>query len=160
MIVNKIAPINVNNKPKSQNSKHIYSNNVRMFSEPKYAPANVLQAQSLFRLSNVNNKNGVSFQGLVLKPNLFKDVAAVEGHPNWQQLIARAEKLYPKGKNSSIVIDPHHRFGEPVIEDTNISAESIFSFYNAGESISTIASLYDISEKQVNDALDFFSIAA
>ena len=58
------------------------------------------------------------------------------------------------------VVDPHHRLGEPIVENTNISAESIFSFYNAGESIPDIASLYDLSEKQVKDAVDFFLVAA
>ena len=71
-----------------------------------------------------------------------------------------AEKFYPKGKNNSVVVDPHHRLGEPIVENTNISAESIFSFYNAGESIPDIASLYDLSEKQVKDAVDFFLVAA
>ena len=94
MIVNQISALNVNNKFKKQNNNPFKIDNFKGASEPNYAPANVLQAQSLFRLSSVNNKNNVSFQGLVLKPNLFKDLAVTESHPNWLKLIKREVELY------------------------------------------------------------------
>ena len=66
-----------------------------------------------------------------------------------------AQRLWPMGRESSIVVDPHHQYGQPVISGTNITAETINSMYESGESQSTIGILYDLTEKQVNDAIDF-----
>lgn len=59
------------------------------------------------------------------------------------------------GKEHDIVVDPHHQFGQPVIQGTNINAATIFSMYQSGESVWTIGTLYDITEEQVNDAILF-----
>lgn len=67
-----------------------------------------------------------------------------------------AARFWPKGKTSSIVIDPHHQFGQPVINGTNINAEGIFSMYESSEPIEVIGILYDITEKQVLDAVNFY----
>jgi uncharacterized protein (DUF433 family) len=67
-----------------------------------------------------------------------------------------AARFWPKGKSSSIVIDPHHQFGQPVINGTNINAEGIFSMYESSEPIEVIGILYDITEKQVLDAVNFY----
>lgn len=97
MIVNQVSPININTKNyKRHNTKNVEINAVNMTSTPIYPSSNVLQAQYLFKLSNVKTKNNISFNGLVLKPNLFKDVAAVEDHPNWLKLIKRELPLYKK----------------------------------------------------------------
>jgi len=66
-----------------------------------------------------------------------------------------AERFWPLGKNRRIVVDPHHQFGQPVIDGTNINAASIFSMYKSGEPTSIIGSLYDLSEQQVKDAIAF-----
>jgi uncharacterized protein (DUF433 family) len=71
-----------------------------------------------------------------------------------------AERFWPSGKESVVVIDPHHQFGQPVIEGTNINAEVIYSMYESGESINTIGILYDITEKDVRDVIRFYSKAA
>src|SRR5689334_21131083 len=31
-----------------------------------------------------------------------------------------AERYWPLGKSASIVVDPHHQYGQPTIKDTNI----------------------------------------
>lgn len=67
-----------------------------------------------------------------------------------------ANKFWPKGKNNSIVVDPHHQFGQPIINGTNINAEGIFSMYQSSEPIETIGILYDLTEKQVKDAINFY----
>jgi len=64
--------------------------------------------------------------------------------------------FYPMGKNSRIVVDPHHQFGQPTIENTNILAETIYDFYTAGESILFLSRLYKLSIKEVEDAIAFF----
>lgn len=66
-----------------------------------------------------------------------------------------AQRFWPLGKEHEIVVDPHHQFGQPVIQGTNINAATIFSMYESGESTSTIGILYDITEEQVNDAILF-----
>lgn len=68
-------------------------------------------------------------------------------------------RFWPNGKDSSIVLDPNHHFGQPVIHGTNIVADSIYSMYSAGDSIPFISSLYEITEKDVKDAIQFCEAA-
>lgn len=67
-----------------------------------------------------------------------------------------AIKFWPKGKKNSIVVDPHHQFGQPVISGTNVNAQGIFSMYESSEPIDAIGILYDLTEKQVWDAINFY----
>ncbi len=67
-----------------------------------------------------------------------------------------AAKFWPKGKANSIVIDPHHQFGQPIISGTNINAQGIYSMYQSNEPIEAIGILFDLTEKQVNDAVLFY----
>ena len=67
-----------------------------------------------------------------------------------------AEKFYPLGKDKRIVVDPHHQFGQPVIKQTNVMAETIYDMFNAGESKIFISRLYDISLKEVDSAIYLF----
>jgi len=71
-----------------------------------------------------------------------------------------AKRFYPAGKSSSIVVDPHHQFGQPVIKGTNVNTEVIFSMYQSGEPLKAISILYDLTEKEVNDAVNFYRKAA
>ncbi len=71
-----------------------------------------------------------------------------------------AEKLYPYGRDKRIVVDPRRQFGQPIIEGTSINAEVIYSMYKSGEPIDSIAILYDLTEKEVNDAINFYRTAA
>ena len=64
-------------------------------------------------------------------------------------------KFWPRGKESCIVCDPNHSFGTPIISGTNIKADTIYSLYQGEEKPSHIAKLYDITEKQVQDAIEF-----
>lgn len=71
-----------------------------------------------------------------------------------------AERFFPAGKNSAIVVDPHHKFGQPIINGTNINTEVLFSMYKSGEPIESIGILYDLTEKEVNEAIQFYRNAA
>lgn len=71
-----------------------------------------------------------------------------------------AEKFWPFGRELKVVVDPHRQFGQPIIEGTSINAEVIYSMYKSGESLDAIAILYDLTEKEVNDAIKFFRPAA
>lgn len=67
-----------------------------------------------------------------------------------------AEKFWPAGKKSDVVVNPHHQFGQPILNGTNINAEVIFSMYESGEPIEAIGILYDLTKKQVCDAISFY----
>ena len=71
-----------------------------------------------------------------------------------------ASKFWPMGKKSSIVLDPERQLGLPVIGKTNILPQSLFNLYKGGESVQLIASLYDIDENSVKDAIEFCQSAA
>ncbi len=71
-----------------------------------------------------------------------------------------ANKFYPMGKSHTVVIDPKRKFGQPVIGDTNILTETVFSLFQAGESVEIIANLYDLKILQVEDAINFHTRTA
>lgn len=71
-----------------------------------------------------------------------------------------AERFYPAGKQSKIVVDPHHQFGQPVIEGTNVTAAVLFSMYQSGENVEQIGKLYDLKTDVVNEAIQFLKHAA
>ncbi len=71
-----------------------------------------------------------------------------------------AEKFWPEGKSSSVVINPHNQFGQPIIEGTNINTDVIFSMIESGESVISIGILYDITEKEIRDVISFYNKAA
>jgi len=66
-----------------------------------------------------------------------------------------AERFYPLGKEKSVVVDPSHQFGQPTINGTNILAETIYSMYQSGEKQEIIGILYDLTSKQIDDAIAF-----
>lgn len=71
-----------------------------------------------------------------------------------------AEKFWPAGKGSDVIVNPRNQFGQPVLNGTNINAEVIFSMYESGEPIESIGILYDLTRKQVNDAISFYKKTA
>jgi uncharacterized protein (DUF433 family) len=71
-----------------------------------------------------------------------------------------AYRFWPKGKLKSVVIDPEHQFGQPIISETNILAETLYLLYKGGESIQFISNLYEIPPKKIIDAIDFYKKAA
>ena len=64
-----------------------------------------------------------------------------------------AQRYWPLGKDHSIVVDPHHCFGQPTISGTNITTKSILNIYSAGEDKDCIKSMYDLEIKQIEDVL-------
>lgn len=71
-----------------------------------------------------------------------------------------ASKFWPMGRSKSIVVDPHHQCGQPVIEGTNVSADAINTMYKSGEKLEFIAYLYELKANQIKDALEFCKSAA
>ena len=68
---------------------------------------------------------------------------------------ALARCFWPLGKDASVVVDPHHSFGKPVIQGTNLPTETIHSLHCGGESAAMIGRLYDIPSSAVLDAIKF-----
>jgi len=66
-----------------------------------------------------------------------------------------AERYWPMGRSSTVVVDPHHSFGRPTIFETNITTETLSNLFRAGETVETISNLYNISATQVNQAIEF-----
>ena len=71
-----------------------------------------------------------------------------------------AIRYWPLGKEKNIIVDPHHQLGQPTIKNTNILAETLYRMHIAGEKINFVASLYKVSESDVNASVEFFKKAA
>jgi len=70
-----------------------------------------------------------------------------------------AGRLWPLGKEKHIIVDPDHQFGQPVILNTNIYPETLYTLFKAGEPIDFIAHVYEVTEQEVNDAIEFCKAA-
>ena len=66
-----------------------------------------------------------------------------------------AAKLFPAGRESSIVVDPRHAFGQPVILGTNVTTAAIALRLRAGETESDLATDFDLTEQQVKEVRNF-----
>lgn len=64
-----------------------------------------------------------------------------------------ARRWWPLGKKRMVVVDPDYGFGLPVVEGTGVRTEIIAERYRAGDSIDEIAYDFDVTPKQINDAL-------
>ncbi|MBR9773452.1 MAG: DUF433 domain-containing protein [Cytophagales bacterium] len=70
-----------------------------------------------------------------------------------------ANKFWPMGKDHSIVIDPERKFGHPILNGRNIYPEIIHGHFKAGDSIQFISCIFEISEKEVKDAIKYCEAA-
>lgn len=71
-----------------------------------------------------------------------------------------ARRYYPLGKEKNVVVDPLHQFGQPIIKDTNIKTQTIYSLYKGGETNENICILYNLPIEKVQDAINFHENAA
>lgn len=71
-----------------------------------------------------------------------------------------ALRYWPLGKEKNIVVDPHHQLGQPTVKNTNILAETLYTMYTAGEKISFISALYNVTDDDVKSSIEFFNKAA
>lgn len=70
-----------------------------------------------------------------------------------------ASRFWPMGKENSILIDPERKFGHPVIDSKNIYPQTIYSHIRAGDPIEYIVSIYSLTKKEVEDALEYCNAA-
>ncbi len=66
-----------------------------------------------------------------------------------------AKRLYPLGKNNSVIVDPENQFGQPTISGTNLFPETIFNLYINKEPKDFISKTFGISIKEVSDAIEY-----
>jgi uncharacterized protein (DUF433 family) len=66
-----------------------------------------------------------------------------------------AERWYPAGRASPIVVDPRVSFGAPVIEGTAVETAALTELYQNEDSLEELAWLYDLEPAQVMAAVEF-----
>jgi len=66
-----------------------------------------------------------------------------------------AQRFWPLGKNHSIVVDPHHCFGQPTIFGTNITTNSVYRLLIAGEEKESIALIYNLQIREIEDVIKY-----
>ena len=66
-----------------------------------------------------------------------------------------ATRFYPDEKSRSIVVDPKHAFGRPVIDGTNITTEAIGCLIRGGEKVEDVAADYRLEPAQVEAAWEY-----
>ncbi|MEM7575171.1 MAG: DUF433 domain-containing protein [Bacteroidota bacterium] len=96
------------------------------------------------------NLDGSGQLNLAIVRDFLKQLSFKEGTIN---------KFWPRGKASSIVIDPKLQFGQPIIDGTRIEPTHLFQLHQAGEPINMIAFMYELPEKAVEDAIAYYSAA-
>lgn len=71
-----------------------------------------------------------------------------------------AVRFYPLKNSRNVVVDPKHQLGQPTIKGTNLKTQTVFNLANAGESIENISLLYNVSIKEINDAIEYHKMAS
>lgn len=66
-----------------------------------------------------------------------------------------AQRWYPAGPATPVVVDPRVSFGAPVVAGTRIETAAIAELYDGDDSLEEIAWLYDLEPAQVNAAIEF-----
>jgi uncharacterized protein (DUF433 family) len=66
-----------------------------------------------------------------------------------------ASRFWPSGRDKCIIVDPQRQFGHPVLGQTNVYPETIYSLYKSGDSIEFIAFTYEMDSQCVLDAINF-----
>jgi uncharacterized protein (DUF433 family) len=118
--------------------KNIYTDSFKIYFKEDY--------ESIYSLDGKNQFN------LKFIEDFFKNIDFGD-----DELAAR---FWPLGRKHSIVVDPQHQCGQPVINGTNISADAINTMHLSGDKIEFIAYLYNLKSKQVKDAIEFCNQAA
>jgi uncharacterized protein (DUF433 family) len=57
--------------------------------------------------------------------------------------------------SSGVILNPKVQFGEPCIQDTRVPTETIWAFYQAGDSVDTLAHMYGLPASKLQDAINW-----
>ena len=66
-----------------------------------------------------------------------------------------AQRWYPRGPTTPILVDPQRAFGMPITARGGVPTETIAALHSAGDRIETIAAWYRIDEAEVAAAVEF-----
>lgn len=66
-----------------------------------------------------------------------------------------AERWWPLGRGSNVVVDPEFGFGLPVVAGSGVRTETLLERFRAGDLAATIADDFQLREKDVERALQF-----
>lgn len=66
-----------------------------------------------------------------------------------------AQRFFPMGTNSHVVLDPKREFGMPITVNAGVATEMLAGLHRAGDSIATIASWYGMDEAEVEAAVRY-----
>jgi uncharacterized protein (DUF433 family) len=83
----------------------------------------------------------------IIKPSLYAGIEYGEdGATRW----------FPLGDNKAIVLDPTRQFGTPILADSGIPTDTLYAAYLAeSRDASMVARIFDITQRQVSDAVAF-----
>ena len=70
-----------------------------------------------------------------------------------------AYKYFPLGKEKSIVVNPENQYGSPTFEGTGMKVSTIAGLLRAGELHHIIRKIYDLTEEQLEDAIQYLKVA-
>ena len=65
-------------------------------------------------------------------------------------------RIWPLGKNRQVVIDPNRSFGKPIVNKEGVLVEILFQAYKTEKSFKKVASWFEVSNKSVKDAVDYY----
>ena len=66
-----------------------------------------------------------------------------------------AQRWWPAGRSSQVVLDPQFGYGLPVVDGTGVRTEILVERGDAGDSIDQIAADFGVSTESVRDALKY-----
>lgn len=62
-------------------------------------------------------------------------------------------RWWPRGRKRSVVLDPERNFGRPIVQTQGVSTYVLAQAFEANESIAEVCRWYDVSAKELRDAL-------
>jgi len=62
---------------------------------------------------------------------------------------------HPLGNHREVVLDPTRAFGAPIVKREGVPTRVLFNCFSAEESVKTVASWYEVSEKSASDAIEY-----
>jgi uncharacterized protein (DUF433 family) len=67
-----------------------------------------------------------------------------------------AERWYPMGRQTPIVVDPHIAFGAPTIVSRGVKTANVYDFFEAeGHDINSVCSWMNLTKREVQSAVEF-----
>lgn len=68
----------------------------------------------------------------------------------------KAVRYFPMGRERNVVVDPTRQYGQPTVSGRGLRVQTLGRMYDSGESKEKIKILYDLSTKELDDALLYY----